>query len=110
MTETTGQANVNGSSSSTFGTLRLNNIQKIQLRKQQVQEWTNSRKLEKLAIYSSCKARSITSSGLRSLNFSTFLCLSHRLKIVVNAMVGKTQQPLQTLTMPLGSMLYHQQT
>jgi len=56
MTETTGQANVNGSSSSTFGTLRLNNMQKIQLRKQQVQEWTNSRKLEKLAIYSSCKA------------------------------------------------------
>jgi len=57
MSETTTQATVNNqSSSSAFGTLRLNNIQKIKLRKQQVQEWSNSRKLEKLAIYSSCKA------------------------------------------------------
>jgi len=34
---------------------RMNNIQRIQLRKQQVREWPRSRKLEKLAVYSSCK-------------------------------------------------------
>lgn len=37
------------------GTIRLNNIQKIQLRKQQAREWPISKKLEKLAVYSSCK-------------------------------------------------------
>ena len=73
MTEATAQATVNGSSSSAFGTLRLNNIQKIQLRKQQVQEWTNSRKLEKLAIYSSCKVRFITTSKFYSSTIGLFL-------------------------------------
>ncbi|EFX74096.1 hypothetical protein DAPPUDRAFT_307456 [Daphnia pulex] len=33
----------------------MNNIQKIQLRKQQVREWPHPKKLEKLAVYSSCK-------------------------------------------------------
>jgi hypothetical protein len=34
---------------------RMNNIQRIQLRKQQVREWPRPRKLEKLAAYSTCK-------------------------------------------------------
>ena len=42
------------------GTIRLNNIQKIQLRKQQAREWPLSKKLEKLAVYSSCKVMSIS--------------------------------------------------
>ena len=42
-------------SGSGVGTIRLNNLQKIQLRKQQVREWSQPRKMEKLAVYSSCK-------------------------------------------------------
>ena len=55
MTDTCNQATGNNTSTAGAGTIRLNNIQKIQLRKQQVRDWPLPRKLEKLAVYSSCK-------------------------------------------------------
>jgi histone acetyltransferase len=55
MTDTSNQAVANNTSAAGVGANRLNNIQKIQLRKQQVREWPHPKKLEKLAVYSSCK-------------------------------------------------------
>lgn len=55
MTDTCNQGVVNNTSAAGSGVIRMNNIQKIQLRKQQVREWPHPRKLEKLAVYSSCK-------------------------------------------------------
>ena len=59
MAENSNQQNNTGPSNppatNGVGTIRLNNIQKIQLRKQQAREWPISKKLEKLAVYSSCK-------------------------------------------------------
>ena len=45
------------------GAIRLNNIQRIQLRKQQVREWPRPKKMEKLSVYSSCKACLIAFKG-----------------------------------------------
>lgn len=55
MADTCNQTTVNNASTTGVGTIRLNNIQKIQMRKQQVREWPHPKKLEKLAVYSSCK-------------------------------------------------------
>lgn len=55
MADVNNQAVPNNTAAAGVGTIRLNNIQKIQLRKQQVREWPHPRKLEKLAVYSSCK-------------------------------------------------------
>ena len=49
---------------------RMNNMQRIQLRKQQVKEWPRSRKLEKLAAYSTCKV--IITTSYYSLDFAVY--------------------------------------
>jgi hypothetical protein len=58
MTDTSNPVAANNNSAAGVGTNRMNNIQKIQLRKQQVREWPHPKKLEKLAVYSSCKVGS----------------------------------------------------
>ena len=93
MTDTSNQVVPNNASGG-VGANRLNNIQKIQLRKQQVRDWPHSKKLEKLAVYSSCKVY-FKCSFMIIRNFLAYFIFS--LMKIANAMVGKIQLHLKII-------------
>lgn len=53
--EASNQANATSGTGSGDQSSRQSNLQRIQLRKQQVYNWTHNKKLLKLAIYSACQ-------------------------------------------------------
>ena len=67
-------------------TIRLNNLQKIQLRKQQCREWSRAKKFEKLATYSTCKV------SCRQASVSINFAFINRTEHVMFVSVGRELQ------------------